>query len=154
MTDKQAFWTSVNDALDARRDPLEDSSVMSWVGEHPEDAVALARLQRGLSAVAEARPAHADDHPLWIAAAVVLVGTLLVVGSRHRPVTGPAEAVAEAPAAPAPRIHSFRMRVSTASEDGSATVLVDPRGLERRRTLQHEGTTLKLHSTSQHRDQR
>lgn len=56
---REAFWSRVDAALDARRDPLADECIVAWLGERPDDAAALAELLARLDGLGARAPRSA-----------------------------------------------------------------------------------------------
>jgi len=49
--ERERFWSTVDESLDARRDPCEVAFVQEWIADHPEDRDEMARLLRGVDVV-------------------------------------------------------------------------------------------------------
>ena len=88
------FTTALHACLDARRDPLDDDALCTWLADHPEQLAAFAALRQALGALPHAAPARRRARlptslRLAIAAALVAAAALAV--------TWPAPAVAPPP---------------------------------------------------------
>jgi len=79
VSSRDAFWTHVHAALDARRDPLEVAEVQRALSEDPALLGELADLGRGLELLERRRRSHARS----LAAAAVLVGLAGLAGAWH-----------------------------------------------------------------------
>jgi hypothetical protein len=76
--ERERFWSAVDEALDARRDPCEVALVQEWIADHPEDADELARLLRGVDVVGRSRVrAPRKLVPMLAAVALVAIGVHL-----------------------------------------------------------------------------
>jgi hypothetical protein len=130
--DRERFWSAVDSALDARRDPCEDALVQEWMADHPADGEELARLVRRLGAVAVAAPAsrplaptHSERRialPIMAAAAVVVLGVHLSIPTRTKD---------SSPHRLPSRVVSFSIEVTRESDGAITTVVTDPNHTER-----------------------
>lgn len=146
MNTRGAFWKHVNEALDERRDPLEDANVQRLVGEEPELLDELRRLDRGLGLAIRVRPTR----PIFIAVAAALLvvsfGTWLVARESSGTVvpygvddSSGRVALRDVPAC---RVLYSRVSVSHVDERGTETITSD--GLERSRTfVARDGSVVK-----------
>lgn len=149
--DAERFWRRVDEALDARRDPLDDPAVRDELLAHPELLEDFARVTAALAAVSAAAPlaaAPADGtaavaRPRRRAAALVaVVAVVLFVvvvtaavamqlggGARSQP-AGPdlSDLSALPDLAPAGGVLSYRCRSYTRSAAGRISREVDATG--------------------------
>ena len=136
MSTRSDFWSAVDEALDARRDPLAHATVRAWLLEHPEDALALADLRASIRALERA------DNPLRaprrsrlvpIAAAAGLLA-LAALGARLAfPARSALEDLELHPVVSAPRlgsVQSFEI-VSTTESAGETLTLRTSNGCVR-----------------------
>lgn len=71
------FWAEVQAALDARRDPLADEPIATWLGEHPDAAAECTELLARLAALQSHEPGLAE-RPRTAARWLALVAASLV----------------------------------------------------------------------------
>jgi hypothetical protein len=144
-------WDRVQDALDARRDPLDDPRVARHLAEHPEAARAYAELVHGLERLVapaasapvlvvhgaedEGRPASRTVRILAAAAALVIaLGALALTLLRPAPEDARrADAIGAAPKEPptspppvplAPAITRYRIEREHQGPSGRAVVVI------------------------------
>ena len=121
--EREQFWSAVDDALDARRDPCGEALVQEWIAEHPEDGDELAILLRGVEVVGRARPrASRKLLPVIAAVALVALGARLWM-SAPQPV--------ERARPQRSRVVSFSIEASRESEGRITTVRTEPDHVER-----------------------
>jgi hypothetical protein len=128
MNTRSAFWSAVDEELDARRDPLASERVRGWVLEHPEDALELADLRASILEIERAdnplRAARRSRAVPWAAAAGLLA--LAALGARLAfPARTALEDLERHPVVPAPelcRVESWEVVSKTESADGTITV--------------------------------
>jgi hypothetical protein len=120
--ERELFWSAVDEALDARRDPRSEMQVQQWLAEDPQDREELARLLRRLDAIAiSTQPARRVLLPMIAAAAAIV----LVVQPWTRTATH-----ASSPRSPS-RIVSFSIEVTRESGEEITTTLSQPDHFER-----------------------
>ena len=128
MSTRSDFWSAVDEALDARRDPLAHETVRAWLLEHPEDALALADLRASIRALERA------DNPLRaprrsrlvpVAAAAALLA-LAALGARLAfPARSALEDLELHPVVAAPQLGSVQSwQLVSTSETPSGTQIV------------------------------
>lgn len=101
-----ALWAAVHEALDARRDPLDDPSVIAALEADPAALAEFAALRAGLRALPAAAPARRRLLPFALALAaaaalLVLAGPWSRGEAMPRPAAPQAEAPREAASGPA-----------------------------------------------------
>jgi hypothetical protein len=90
------FTTALHACLDARRDPLDDDALCTWLADHPEQLAAFAALRQSLGALPHAAPAHRRRaHPTATALCLAIVAA--VAAAAALAVLWPAPAVAPPP---------------------------------------------------------
>jgi len=67
---REAYLAALHDALDARRDPLDDAVVRDWLAAHPEDLDEFAAMRVALATAV--RPLRAARRRIWPLAALPL----------------------------------------------------------------------------------
>ncbi|HEX6810679.1 MAG TPA: hypothetical protein VF384_03555 [Planctomycetota bacterium] len=94
------FATALHACLDARRDPLDDAALCSWLAEHPEQLESFAALRQRLAALPAAAPvapvARARRRPTTLqlaGAAVLAAGVLAVAWPRPEPALPPVRGI-------------------------------------------------------------
>lgn len=137
MSTREAFWKHVNEALDERRDPLDDENVQRLVAEAPELLREVSRLESGLERASRERPRRSLVGAVAAALLVVSLATWLL--ARHSPDAASIVAIENSGVGPAvreqsvSRVLSFELSVSRVGERGTETITCD--GFERSRTL-------------------
>lgn len=114
---RDELWDAIHAALDARRDPLADDAIASWLAEHPEDLEEVLQLEQGLRRIA--RPRHRLAWPLAALAAAAAVA--LVFWPR-------------APARPRSEVLEYRLTVTTETPTTRVASTLDNGTILRERT--------------------
>jgi hypothetical protein len=137
------LWSAIDEALDARRDPLADPGVRRLLQRRPEEMERWMRLRGRLARLephARARHARSRTAVLAVAALALAGAGVAALAHRPRPIGAVVAAVAGLDAAalrPAVQVLSFRTSVSTEGpqgrremrlEDGWLTVTSEVRG--------------------------
>lgn len=134
MIERERFWSAVDEALDARRDPWAEAQVQEWIADHPEDREELARLTRRLEAVASARPrAGRTFAPMIAAAAAVVLAVQLWAPEAKKDLPQPR---------PDSRVVSFSIEATLEHDGETTTVFTDADHTERSRVSKLGNTVI------------
>ena len=117
IADREAFWSAVDAALDAREDPLDSEDVQLWLADHPEELEKLCALQRALDVVARP-PRKRARKPVLVALGVVAIAACAWLFMRPR--GAPAQS-----AKPDSFVFDYRIRVVTESRGVRASTLLE-----------------------------
>lgn len=103
MSGADALWVAVHAALDARRDPLDDPSVVAALTAAPERLAEVAALRAALCALPVAdRGPRRRLRPMLLATAAAVLFLAVGLWPHRDPPAGAPVALAAAAAAPAP----------------------------------------------------
>jgi len=111
------LWEAIHAALDARRDPLAEDAIATWLAEHPEDLEEVLRLEQGLHQLA--RPRRRLARPLAALAAAAALALLFWL---------------RAPAKPRSEVLEYRLTVSTETPTTHVATTLDNGTIVRERT--------------------
>ena len=125
MNDREEYWTRVQAALDARRDPLEDEAVQRWLLEHPHDVDELAQLRASLHRVERVPSPRSRRRVAVLTVAAAGITVVLLAWSLRSGGEGPArDAIAQQATTPPVsvfKIHTMRFELRTTRGDTRTT---------------------------------
>ena len=143
MSGDGGLWAAIDEALDARADPLADPRVRDLLQRRPEEMERWMRLRGRLARLERStgrRRSRARPAALALAAVALVAAGVAALAHRPRPAGALVAAAAEpaaAPSRPAVQVLSFRTSVSTEGprgrretrlEDGWLTMTSEVRG--------------------------
>lgn len=126
MRDSEVFWSQVQCALDARRDPLQDEAVLEGIVEDPELGRQLSAMLDALQNLPRAAPRRFARR-IAVAAAASIALLFGAIWFARRLDVAP-----HAPSSIPERVLSFEWEVGTLSPTRSTSIVVTDRGLTAR----------------------